>query len=330
MAVTIKDIAIRTGLAISTISKYLNGGNVLPENQVKIQKTIDELGFSANSFARGLKTNKSYRIGMVVESLNDPMQAGIVSRLEPILRRHGYTTVIADCGNDISGQSDAVDYLLAANVDALVVIPMAVGQDAIDTCRQREIPVIAVLSKPDAADVDCVLLDNYSAAYSAIRYIISFQHQKIAFIGGAENDSEAQGRYMGYTAALKNARIPVNPDYVSFGEYSASSGYERMKMMMRQPHPPTAALITDFRTTFGALIAIKEMKLEIPGDLALVGFGNVELAQAMTPKIHVMVNPLDKIASTVSSLLMERLSEKSPSPAQIYKLPTEFFIGESV
>lgn len=329
MAVTIKDIAIRTGLAISTISKYLNGGNVLPENQVKIQKTIDELGFSANSFARGLKTNKSYRIGMVVESLSDQMQAGIVSRLEPILRRHSYTTVIADCGNDIGSQSDAVDYLLAANVDALVVIPM-VDQGVADTCRQREIPVIAVLSKPDTTDVDCVLLDNYSAAYSAVRYIISFQHKKIAFIGGPENDSEAQGRYAGYTAALKNARISIAPEYVSFGEYSSSSGYERMKMMMRQPHPPTAALITDFRTTFGALIAVKEMKLDIPGDLALVGFGNVELAQAMTPKIHVMVNSLDRIASTVSSLLMERLSEKSPSPAQIFKLPAEFFIGESV
>ena len=71
MAITIKDIAVQTGLAISTISKYLNGGNVLPENQEKIRKVIDELGFSANSFARGLKTNKSHLIGVVVDSLED-------------------------------------------------------------------------------------------------------------------------------------------------------------------------------------------------------------------------------------------------------------------
>lgn len=330
MAVTIKDIAIRTGLAISTISKYLNGGNVLPENQVKIQKTIDELGFSANTFARGLKTNKSYRIGIVAESLEDQMQSGIISRLEPILRRHGYTAVITDCGYDVEKQLEAVEYLISGHVDAVVIIPMSIDNGMIQLCREHEIPVIAVLNKPEDTDVDCVLLDYYSAAYSAVRHFISNHHRNIAIIGGAENDNGSKLCCQGYSTAMKNAQLPLREEYFSFGGGSAASGYERLKIMMSQPEPPRAVLLADFRITVGGLLAAKELGLDIPGELALIGFGNVELAQTVSPKLHVMVNPLDRIASAVSSLLMERMAEKTPSPIQIYKFPTEFFIGESV
>lgn len=149
MAITIKDIAVQTGLAISTISKYLNGGNVLPENQEKIRKMIDELGFSANSFARGLKTNKSHLIGVVVDSLEDMLQAKIVTAMETVFRRHGYACLVSDAGNDVLAQKSIVEFLLAQSVDGIIFLPMRVNMNDFEAYLEKEIPVVALFGKPE-------------------------------------------------------------------------------------------------------------------------------------------------------------------------------------
>ena len=166
MAITIKDIAVQTGLAISTISKYLNGGNVLPENQEKIRKVIDELGFSANSFARGLKTNKSHLIGVVVDSLEDMLQAKIVTAMETVFRRHGYACLVSDAGNDVLAQKSIVEFLLAQSVDGIIFLPMRVNMNDFEAYLEKEIPVVALFGKPDEMDCDTITVDDYAPVYS--------------------------------------------------------------------------------------------------------------------------------------------------------------------
>ena len=123
MAATIKDIAKQTGLGLATISSYLNGGNVREKNRVKIEAAIEELHFEVNEVARGLKTNKTKIIGIIIPELNNIFCAEIITEVEDLLRSHGYATMICDCRTDEKREEEAVEFLLHRRVDGLIIMP---------------------------------------------------------------------------------------------------------------------------------------------------------------------------------------------------------------
>ena len=330
MAITIKDIAVQTGLAISTISKYLNGGNVLPENQEKIRKVIDELGFSANSFARGLKTNKSHLIGVVVDSLEDMLQAKIVTAMETVFRRHGYACLVSDAGNDVLAQKSIVEFLLAQSVDGIIFLPMRVNMNDFEAYLEKEIPVVALFGKPDEMDCDTITVDDYAPVYSSVRCLISSGRRRIGIVAGMETDPIAAQRLKGYTDALKNAHFALEPALISHGEYSTESGYERAKQLLSLPEPPDALLVSDNLTTVGALMAVMERGLKVPRQLAIIGFDNVMLSQSLTPKLSVIVHPTEKMAAVAAQTLLDQLSAGEKNPIQSLRLPSEFMMGDSL
>ncbi len=123
MAVTIKDIAKKTGLGLATISSYLNGGNVREKNKVKIEAAIEELHFEVNEVARGLKTNRTKTIGIIIPELNNIFCAEIITEVEDVLRSRGYATMLCDCRTDEKREEEAVEFLNKRRVDGLILMP---------------------------------------------------------------------------------------------------------------------------------------------------------------------------------------------------------------
>ena len=123
MGATMKDIARVTGLGLATISSYLNGGNVREKNRIKIEAAIDELDFEVNEVARGLKTNRTKTIGIIIPELNNIFCAEIITEVEDVLRNHGYATMICDCRTDAAREAEAVEFLFRRRVDGLILMP---------------------------------------------------------------------------------------------------------------------------------------------------------------------------------------------------------------
>ena len=330
MAITIKDIAVQTGLAISTISKYLNGGNVLPENREKIQKVIDELGFNANVFARGLKTNKSHLIGLVMDSLEDATQARIVSLMEEGFRRHGYACLISDAGADPLSQKSVVEFFLAQNVDGIVFLPMMVNMNDFEGYIEKEIPVLALFDKPSEAECDFITLDDYVPVFSSVRHLLNGGRRRIALLAGPEGDSATEQVLRGYQEALKNARLPLEPALVSYGERTTESGYERAMRLLDRDVLPDALLAGDNRMTVGAMMAVMRKGMSVPGELAVIGFDNVLLSQSLSPRLSVIVHPTEKMAALAVQTLLDKLSSSASRYCQSLRLPSEFMMGETI
>ena len=120
MAATMKDIARRTGLGLATISSYFNGGNVREKNRIKIEEAIQELHYEVNEVARGLKTNATKTIGVVIPELNNTFCAEIITGMEDVLRSHGYATIVCDCRTDKRLERDAVEFLSRKRVDGII------------------------------------------------------------------------------------------------------------------------------------------------------------------------------------------------------------------
>ena len=160
MAATMKDIARRTGLGLATISSYFNGGNVREKNRIKIEEAIAELHYEVNEVARGLKTNATKTIGVVIPELNNIFCSEIITGMEDILRNHGYATIICDCRTDKKLEKDAVEFLIRKRVDGLINMPVDIKGEHLKTFQKTGKPIILIDRRIKGVECDSVLVDT--------------------------------------------------------------------------------------------------------------------------------------------------------------------------
>ena len=216
MAATMKDIAKRTGLGLATISSYFNGGNVREKNRVKIEEAIEELHYEVNEVARGLKTNATKTIGVVIPELNNTFCAEIITGMEDVLRSHGYATIVCDCRTDKKLERDAVEFLSRKRVDGIISMPVDAEGNHLKKFQKTGKPIVLIDRRIQELSCDSVLVDNEKAAEDAMRVFFKAGHRKIGIIGGPEEISTAQERLQGYRSAYEKENLPCGwkPYYI--------------------------------------------------------------------------------------------------------------------
>ena len=183
MAATIRDIKNKTGLSLATISKYLNGGNVLPENRALIEDAIKELNYEVNEIARGLVKNKTRTVGILVYDIASFFSSNILHYLGKELRKNGYGMMICDSCNDENLEAENLKFLLSRKVDGIIILPVSVSANFLEPAKKSGIPVVLVDRAFQDEEFDCVCIDNRVAAYRAVDILIKNNHKKIAIIG---------------------------------------------------------------------------------------------------------------------------------------------------
>ena len=177
MAATMKDIAKRTGLGLATISSYFNGGNVREKNRVKIEEAIEELHYEVNEVARGLKTNATKTIGVVIPELNNTFCAEIITGMEDVLRSHGYATIVCDCRTDKKLERDAVEFLSRKRVDGIISMPVDAEGNHLKKFQKTGKPIVLIDRRIQELSCDSVLVDNEKAAEDAMRVFFKAGHR---------------------------------------------------------------------------------------------------------------------------------------------------------
>ena len=205
MGATMKDIARETGLGLATISSYLNGGNVREKNRIKIEEAIEKLHFEVNEVARGLKTNRTKTIGIILPELNNIFFSEIITAAEDLLRSHGYATMICDCRSDVKREEEAAEFLLHRRVDGLIMMPTGAAKKVFDRFRKSGRPVVLIDRRMENGDCDCVLVDNEGAAQNAVKRLMKKGHKKIGMITGPDNVYTARERQRGYELAIQES-----------------------------------------------------------------------------------------------------------------------------
>lgn len=331
MAATIKDIAKQTGLGLATISSYLNGGNVREQNRIKIEQAIEELHYEVNEVARGLKTNKTKIIGIIIPELNNIFCAEIITEVEDILRAHGYATMICDCRTDEKREKEAVEFLKKRRVDGVIVMPSGNKGKHLNLFSKAGIPVVLIDRKLNDIDCDCVLVDNYKGTKEAVHLLIEKGHRKIGMIAGPEEVFTAKERLLGYVEALKEANLPVEEKLISHGDYTISGGAVGMRQLVELNQDMTAVVISNYEMTMGAMIEANELQIQIPEQVSVIGYDNIAFARACVPKLSIVTQPTKEIAKNVSDLMLQRLESYSElTERMVVKLQTGFVEGKSV
>ena len=332
MAATMKDIARRTGLGLATISSYFNGGNVREKNRIKIEEAIEELHYEVNEVARGLKTNATKTIGVVIPELNNTFCAEIITGMEDVLRSHGYATIVCDCRTDKELEQEAVEFLIRRRVDGIINMPVDEEGNHLRKFQKTGKPIVLIDRKIQEISCDSVLVDNEKAAEDAVELFIRKGHKSIGIIGGPEGISTAQERLAGYRMALEKAGIPCRESLIYHGDYTIQGGVRGLEELVRKNPDMTAVFVTNYEMTMGAMIGVNELGIQIPKQLSVIGFDNLQFARACNPKLTIVSQPTDGIAKEVARIMLKHLENREKENEEFFteKLQTEIIEGKSV
>lgn len=332
MAATMKDIARQTGLGLATISSYFNGGNVREKNRIKIEAAIEELHYEVNEVARGLKTNATRTIGVVIPELNNTFCAEIITGMEDVLRSHGYATIVCDCRTDRKLEQEAVEFLIRRRVDGIINMPVDEEGKHLRKFQKTGKPIVLIDRRIQGISCDSVLVDNRKAAEDAVHCFIKNGHRNIGIIGGPEGIFTAQERLSGYSKALKEAGIPIRGSLIFHGDYTIQGGVRGLEELVRSNPDMTAVFVTNYEMTMGAMIGVNELGIKIPEQLSMIGFDNLQFARACNPKLTIVSQPTDGIAREVARIMLEHLENGKQENEECFseKLQTEIVEGKSV
>lgn len=332
---TIMDVEKKSGVSHSTISRYLNGKNVTEENRIKIEKAIAELSYERNPMASGLKARKSYTVGMVLPSINDPFFPKLVEGFQTYMRKHGYQTIINSADNDPKQEIEQVQILANKRVDGLVVASVSKDGAHIRECLDNGLPVILLDRLIDGLKCDSVTVDNYRAAYDAVSLCVRKGHSRFAFLG-SEYYTDLQ-RYKGFQSALKKAGLEIPEEYTAWASISNHDSVRKFMRLLNLASPPDLVFCSNIYHTLGVLEAMLEYKIEIPEEVSILSFDSLEASpfyeftKCIRPRFTSICQPHEQISIETAKLLLKRIKEGvgDYEPVEL-ELPTSFEIGESI
>ena len=312
---TIKDVARMAGVSQSTVSKYINGGQVRPANLESIRQAIAALDYRVNPFARSLKTQRSHSVGILLPTLSVPFYSQIFTALDKVLRERGYHTIISCYSSDHGLERDYFNFLVSTGVDGLIYLPENLTADEFsEIIANRSVPVVQVDRMIPGVDSDIVLSENKRSACLAVSRLIDRGHRRIALVGGPSSVQTAKERLAGYLQALELNGILYDGSLVFSGELSFAFGYQSFMELMGAGTPPTAIFSTNHDITMGIITAARERGLRIPGDVDVFGFDCVDVCAVMSPPLPVVHQPEEEIGRMAASYLIQRLEGYGGEP----------------
>jgi len=329
---TIEDVAKRAEVSKSTVSHVINNTRyVSPELTEKVKKAMEELGYhSPNAIARGLKTQKTFTIGLIVSDITNLFSPYMARGLEGIASEKDYNVIVSNTDELLEKEQKLIDNLIEQRVDGVVLSPTGKDDDKISLLREQDTPFVFLDRKVGAVEADFVTSRNEKGAYKATELLLKNGHERIGVILGPESITTSKNRFRGYKRALQGAEIEVDSDLVVEGDYKLKGGQEAAEQLLEHERPPTAIFSTNLMSNLGALKAIKNMGMRCPEDVSLVGFDDVPWVETLQPPLTVVSQKPYEMGYEAGKLLFERLSGERRDDYRTIKLETELRVRESV
>lgn len=306
---TIKDVAKMAGVSISTVSKFINGGNVREENVDAIRQAIETLDYRVNPFARSLKTQRSKSIGILLPEITAPFFGSVVASMDKTFREHGYHTLLSCYSSSHGLERDNLSYLISNGIDGLIYAPEDLSaEEYYELTANCSIPMVQFDRQIQGVVSDTVLVNNADAVYDAVSQLILQGHRRIAIVTGLKSVFSAKERLVGYLRALSDHGILYDDALVISGKYEFATGYRAFDTLTQLSDPPTAIVATNYDFTIGLVTAARERGSGIPEDMAVFGFDCVDICTMMNPPLPVVHQPEEDIGHIAATYLIERLS----------------------
>jgi len=302
---TILDVAARAGVSKSLVSLVMQGSpRVSDESRAAVLEAAAELGYRPNAVARSLVRRRSGTVGCILADLHNPFYADVADGIEEGAVAAGYRALLSSSFLDARREAVAVDTLLRLRVDGLILLgTMNEVQDITEAVQH--VPTVLIGRKTDSPGLDSVCDDDATGAEAIVAHLVELGHRRIAHIHAA-SAAGSRGRRDGYERAMRRHGLEDHIRLVE-GAFTEAGGHAAMKEIIATEDPPTAVFVANDFAAVGALDAIDESGLAVPGDISIAGYDNVSLARIGRISLTTVDQPRAEMGEIAVRLLLERL-----------------------
>ncbi|SDK00501.1 LacI family DNA-binding transcriptional regulator [Natronincola ferrireducens] len=310
MKFNIKDVARKAGVSISTVSRVINDSKaVRPKTKAKVIEAVEELGYKPNAIARSLKIKNTKTIGIMIPDISNQFFPEVVRGVEDVANMYEYNIFLCNTDLDQEKEIQYFGILEEKQVDGIIFMGNIIREDLAKRFEACDIPI--VLIGTDYGDMPSVTINNLQASKDAVSYLIKKGHKKVAIITGKAYDPViGVARKQGYIEALKEAGLEYNEGLVIEGGYRFKSGYEGGKKLLDTEDRPTAIFVASDEMAIGVIRAALERDIDIPKELAIVGFDNIDMAGKVYPSLSTVAQPMYEMGAIGMRVLTKILNEE--------------------
>jgi LacI family transcriptional regulator, galactose operon repressor len=327
-ATTIRDVAREAGVSVSTVSRVLNDkDDVASDTYQRVQTVIQQLSYTSSLAARSMRSHRTNVIGLIVPDIGDSFSIQVMKGVHRAIANLDYD-LIAYTGGSTRRPSSAereqyyVSLLNGSVADGVVIVtPAAIS-------FSTTAPVVAVDPNKESTGCLSVIATNHVGALAAMEYLIDLGHRRIGFIGGRPDLQCAEQRLLGYTDALRQAYISIDPDLIAVGDFTAETGCRCAQRLLSLPEPPTAIFAANDQSAIGAIEAARQAGLSVPDDLSVVGFDNIPEAAYYNPALTTVDQFIDRMGQVATEILLGLIEGQRPE-SDLYKMPTQLVVRDS-
>ena len=329
--VTRDDVAKLAGVSSATVSYVVNNGPrpVSEETRRRVLQAIEALDYVPSAAARSLKVKRTSTIGLMIPDILNPIFAALAKVVEDELLAAGHSVILCNSYEDPRRELVYLQMLWGKQVDGLLLISTSRNVVTLHRFEESRKPIVLIDRRIHDLAADCVLPDNEAGSYEAVRHLIACGHTRIGLINLPVSLTPGAGRLAGYTRALGEAGLQLDPALMKEGPYPGDEGAATFRAMMQLPRRPTAVFISNNRLAHGALEAIKALGLRMPDDIAIAVFDDPTFYAVMTPSITAVSMELEREASEATRLLKERLSGSYTGAPRSVTIPQRLVVRES-
>lgn len=319
---TIHDVAKEAGVSITTVSHVINKTRFVSEELAnRVNAAIGKLHYQPSSLARGLRTNTSGTIGIVIPDSTNPFFAEVVRGIEDYCYKKGYSAFLCNSDGKTEKEYCYLQILREKSVDGIVLVSSGDNQDSQELLGKSNIPYVIIDRQVPFLKADTVLIDNYKGGYDAASHLISLGHRSIGCITGPSQVTPSWQRRKGYTQALQDHGLPMEESLIIQGDFKSGSGREGLRRFLEMKSPPTAIFACNDIMAIGAMAAARERGISVPDHISIIGFDDIALASLVVPQLTTVSQPKKLLGKTGAKLLLRRIKQEQVEKEDIVLQP---------
>jgi LacI family transcriptional regulator len=326
--IRMRDVAVRAGVSAATVSRALNNhATVDPALAERVRRVAGDLGYEPNRVARSLRRQASSVWALVISDIENPFFTSVARGVEDVALDAGYSVVLCNTDENLVRERRYLDVVLAEQAAGVIIAPASDRTD-VSVLTGHHVPVVTIDRRIRGADVDTVVVDNYAGARHATAHLLAGGYRRVACISGPAKLTTAAERRKGYVGALREAGREVDRRYIRQTDYRIEGGHAAAADLFDLPEPPDALFVANNLMAAGAMRALRERGVDVPGSVGVVGFDDSPWAPLMAPALTIVEQPTYRLGAEAATLLLRRLRGETDAP-QVITLPTRLCVRAS-
>ena len=305
---SMKDVADKAGVSISTVSRVISGKiPVDDKTQKKVQKAIEDLNYKPNLLAKGLRLKSGYFVGLCVPEISDPAFARIISSVEQDLVKNGYDLLLGNTHSNPNMEKWFIQHLLRRHVDGIIFSRVSDESRALDLFGEVDIPVVLLdRGGESVGNVYSVVLDNRKAGQIAARYFIETGHKRVGCITGPLSISLCRERLKGFKNELEMSGLRLDDRCVYEGNFRYESGREGIDCIIKADKKITAVWAHDDQMAIGMLKRLSERNISVPEAISVIGMDDIDVAALTHPALTSIEQPFEEMSEKAVDIVLNK------------------------